>query len=306
MSFGPDDAGHWRDKLPYVRHDLALVAEREEILRRFGRFDAGFDFGGPVQKQTRYGAYRADDYVLRNTVEPRFTAVDPSTKYTEEIGFGWLADGEREAVTIPLTPYLEVRAAAKNPQNLPHDLLFRDYIRGRGTQSFGVKAEPGEYKVQLLHPDRTVDDLKLHAENGMITIPFPAGEWSVSGIVVKGSKVEQADSLPSVQRFPRPQMRHDPPSTAQAGQPIPLKLAISGAAHVRTVRLYYRPVNQLEKFKMLEAPPGTGFTIPGSDVSARWELMYYFEVLNDLNGGWFQPDPLRETPYYVIKVVPAS
>ena len=46
--------------------------------------------------------------------------------------------------------------------------------------------------------------------------------------------------------------------------------------------------------------------IPASDVSARWDLMYYFEVLNDRNSGWFEPDPLRETPYYVIKVVPGS
>jgi hypothetical protein len=43
-----------------------------------------------------------------------------------------------------LTPYLEVRAAAKDPQNLPHDVLFRDYIRGHGAQAFGVKVKPGE------------------------------------------------------------------------------------------------------------------------------------------------------------------
>jgi hypothetical protein len=129
----------------------------------------------------------------------------------------------------------------------------------------------------------------------------------VSGIVVKGSKVEQeADGLPPNEWFPRPQMRHDPPSTAPAGKPLSLQLAVPDATHVRTVRLYYRPVNQLAKFKMLEAPPGAGFTIPASDVSASWDLMYYFEVLNDRNGGWFQPDPLRETPYYVIKVVPGS
>ena len=29
--------------------------------------------------------------------------------------------------------------------------------------------------------------------------------------------------------------------------------------------------------------------------------MYYFEVLNDANSGWFQPDPLTQTPYYVVQ-----
>jgi hypothetical protein len=31
MAFGPDDVGHWKDKLPYVRHDLELVRERKAI-----------------------------------------------------------------------------------------------------------------------------------------------------------------------------------------------------------------------------------------------------------------------------------
>src|SRR5438128_10818693 len=81
-----------------------------------------------------------------------------------------------------------MRAVAKDPRNLPHDWLFRDYIRGRGAQEFAVKADPGEYRVLLLHPDGAVDERKLTAENGRLTIPFAAGEWSVSGIVVKGSK----------------------------------------------------------------------------------------------------------------------
>ena len=75
---------------------------------------------------------------------------------------------------------------------------------------------------------------------------------------------------------------------------------------MRTVRLYYRPVNQLARFKMLEAKPGARFTIPGADVSHRWDLMYYFEVLNSSNSGWFHPDPLRDTPYYVVKTAPAA
>ena len=57
---------------------------------------------------------------------------------------------------------------------------------------------------------------------------------------------------------------------------------------------------------MIEAAPGASFVIPADAISGHWDLMYYFEALNDSNGGWFQPDPLRETPYYVVKVVPGS
>ena len=74
-----------------------------------------------------------------------------------------------------------------------------------------------------------------------------------------------------------------------------------------TVRLHYRPVNQLAKFKTLEAPASkASFAIPADEISARWDLMYYFEVLNRERSGWFEPDPDRATPYYVVKVEPAQ
>ena len=36
----------------------------------------------------------------------------------------------------------------------------------------------------------------------------------------------------------------------------------------------------LVPFKTLEAEPGATFTIPAADISPRWDLMYYFEVIN--------------------------
>jgi hypothetical protein len=190
-----------------------------------------------------------------------------------------------------------MRAVRKDPQNLPHDRLFRDYVRGRGAQEFAVKVEPGEYRVLILHPDRTLDERKLTAAGGRLEISLPSGEWSVSGIVVKGSKPGPVYPSPIAPApTARPVVRHAPPATAQAGAPLSLALDTSGP-NLRRIRLYYRPVNQLAEFKMIEAAPGARFTIPGSDISARWDLMYYFEILNDSNGGWFQPDPLSETPY---------
>jgi hypothetical protein len=62
-------------------------------------------------------------------------------------------------------------------------------------------------------------------------------------------------------------------------------------------------VNQLARFKTIEqAPDQLTFTIPGDDISNKWGLMYYFEILNAQGSGWFQPDPLTTTPYYVVDV----
>src|SRR6185436_8266135 len=67
MAFGPEDVGHWKDKLPYVRYDVEHLKERREILKRFGQFNAAFDFGEAVRSRPSPGAYRADDSVLRNS-----------------------------------------------------------------------------------------------------------------------------------------------------------------------------------------------------------------------------------------------
>jgi hypothetical protein len=308
MAFGPDDVGHWRDKLPYVRHDLTLVSDREDLLKLFGRFTAGFDFGGPVKRQPRPAAYRENDYVLRNTEAPRFTAVDGTAKYSDEAGFGWLDEGRREVVAIPLTPYHEVRAVAREPKNLPSDVLFRDYIRGSGEQLFGVKAAAGEYQALLLHPDRTMTQRTVKSENGRLSIPFPSGEWAVAGIVVKQAQAAAVNYPPPIatEQLARPEMQHRAPATARANTAVPLALTISNPSNVRVVRLHYRPVNQLVPFKTIEAAPGAAFTIPGEDVSPRWDLMYYFEVINRTNGGWFHPNPLKETPYFVVNVTSGS
>jgi len=301
MAFGPDDVGHWQDKLPYVQHDLKRIEEREKTFERFGRFDFGFDFGGPVVP-ARGASYRNDPFVLRNTVEPRFQPVDPGTKYTEASGYGWVTDGERQAHTLPLTPYYEVRAVPRNPKNLPQNALFGDWLEGRGAQTFRVRSGEGEFSVFLLRPDGAASPRKLTAQNGHLDIVFPAGEWAFCGLVVKGPRSRAPlPAQKAAKPLTRPTFEHYPPKTAAANRPLALTLRIYPTTAVKSVRLHYRPLNQLAKFKTLENPAArTTFTIPAEDVSARWDLMYYFEVLDTQGGGWFVPDPWVATPYYVV------
>ena len=305
MAYGPNDVGHWADKLPYVEHDLQLVAQREDIARRFGPFQAGFDFGGPLKRQVSRSAYSADNYILRNTEAPGFTAIDPESIYSEQTGYGWVSDGPREANAIPLTPIAIARAVAPNPKDLPGDVLYADSIRGRGAQPFAVKLKDGEYRVTLLHPDRSTDVKTLQASNGRLTVTMPEGAWDISGMVIKGPGAPPAWPSPHVTKALRgPSIHHAAPATAKAGTPLTLEVKVSGTPRARTVRLHYRAVNQLTPWKMLEAAPGAAFTIPAQDIQGRWDLMYYFEAIDERQAGWFHPDPLHETPYFVVTVNP--
>ena len=203
------DIGPWRDKLAYVRHDLKLIEEREKIFEQFGRFDFGFDFGGPAA-QPRQASYRSD-------VAPRFQPVDPATRFTEAAGFGWLGDGERQAHALP-----------PNPQHLPVNTLYGDWIHGRGPQTFRIRAADGVYSVFILHPDGTAAPQKLRARNGFLDVAFPEGEFAASGLVVKGPRAPEPP-LPQKwpKRLPRPNIAHSPPKTAPPDKPLALAVRIS-------------------------------------------------------------------------------
>jgi hypothetical protein len=88
-----------------------------------------------------------------------------------------------------------------------------------------------------------------------------------------------------------------------AGRPLTLAVRVSPAANVASIRLHYGPVSLREQFRTIENPPAkTSFTIPSADVSARWDLTYYFEVLNKEKTAWIEPDPDLAAPYYAVKV----
>ncbi|MGH9664445.1 MAG: hypothetical protein ACRD9L_08500, partial [Bryobacteraceae bacterium] len=288
-------------------HDLALIKERETMLQRFGHFTLGFDFGGPIPAPPNH-SYRNDPYVWNNTVEPRFRAVDPQTIFDEQTGYGWVTEGEREANALPLTPYAEIRATRKNPAHLPLNVLYGDSIRGRGPQTFRARTGDGEFTALLLFPGASAVKRDLIARNGYVDVRFPEGNWDISGIVIQAARPEPDQPLPAAPKFDsRPQITHIPPASAMPAHALPLTIRVSPGARVRGIRLYYRPVNQLAQFQMAEAAgPNATFTIPAADISGRWDLMYYFEVLNKQGGGWFEPDPAVATPYYVLKVEAAE
>jgi hypothetical protein len=91
---------------------------------------------------------------------------------------------------------------------------------------------------------------------------------------------------------------HKPPASAVAGKPLELVLHVRGA-NPAAIRLHYRALNQQESFHIIEGGPS--FTIPADQISARFDLLYYFEVLNAERTGWFYPDPATSTPYFVVE-----
>jgi hypothetical protein len=108
----------------------------------------------------------------------------------------------------------------------------------------------------------------------------------------------RAVPLPNLQ--PRPQIAHTPVKSAKIDEPIEVTLQINSRSAI-SVRLHYRPLTSTGT-KTIEKPAAASvsFTIPPADS----DLIYYFEILNRENGGWFEPDPFTTTPYYVVRIEP--
>jgi len=117
MVYGPEDTGHWKDKLPYLRHDLEAIRERRWLLERFGTFRFGFDFGaGPIMEG--------------------FSAIRNETRYSEARGYGWI---DYDNV------WKGDRAVGDN--------LLRDYCSGKGDREWAVRLPNGQYRVTVIMVD---------------------------------------------------------------------------------------------------------------------------------------------------------
>lgn len=78
------------------------------------------------------------------------------------------------------------RELRKDPTHLPRNLLFRNYIRGEGDQDFLVKAPMAKYDVLFISPDHNSKKQSFEARDGILRVRFPHGDWSISGLVIKG------------------------------------------------------------------------------------------------------------------------
>lgn len=102
-----------------------------------------------------------------------------------------------------------------------------------------------------------------------------------------------------------PKIQHEPLTTAVPGADLTVSAQITSERPLRQVLLHYRPLNQTVDWKevpMRRAEAGRYETvIPGKEITARWDLQYYFEALVE-GGGRLWPSWEDGPPYVVVKV----
>ena len=99
---------------------------------------------------------------------------------------------------------------------------------------------------------------------------------------------------------------HTPQESFSPGQAIEITLAISSGSPAFQVRLFYRHVNQAERWQSVAATrSGNSFTatIPANYTSSPFPMQYYFEVDDGFGKAWMHPGfnrTLSNQPYFVV------
>src|SRR5437867_2900019 len=144
MVFGPQDVGHWKDNLVFVRHDLQRLEEVQALFDRYGLFELGLDFGPKIMP--RRSAYEPE-YGNGYSVERRFRSLDPEMNYTRERGYGWRVLTGITASEPMRIPYTSLEGGTLENLLLPSAVLYMDYLRGTQTSALLVDLPDGNYRV---------------------------------------------------------------------------------------------------------------------------------------------------------------
>ena len=99
--------------------------------------------------------------------------------------------------------------------------------------------------------------------------------------------------------------RHLPPARFRRKEAVPVQITVFGKA--ASVRMYYRHVNQAERFESVEMQVQSGTyraSIPAAYTDSHYPLQYYFEVRQSAAQAWLYPGfaaDLSNQPYFVVQ-----
>jgi hypothetical protein len=194
----------------------------------------------------------------------------------------------------------------KNGDGPALEAALSQYRKARDAWA-GMKDSAGAYAADLSVSDRFDERGQWNDRLALIDADIAEMEQGLSSATATDDErvigaVAQALARPKrvVSRC-----RHQPPARFRRKEAMPLQIAVMGGA--RAVRLYYRHVNQAERFESVEMEAWSGTyraTVPAEYTDSPYPLQYYFEVRDAARKAWlypgFAPD-LANQPYFVVR-----
>jgi hypothetical protein len=196
--------------------------------------------------------------------------------------------GDRSALELSLNTYQKARDFWIKLANIAKDVYEQDITIGE------LDVIRGHWLDRLPALDEDIDFMRKILEQ------TPAG------------KISQQDNirLAIQETLGRPKRgsaicHHKQPKHFKAGESLDLELSTEKPN--LSIKLYFRHVNQAERFKTMEMQrTGNSFraTVPADYTNSQYPLQYYFELREKPERAWFFPglsSKLSQQPYFVIR-----
>jgi hypothetical protein len=146
---------------------------------------------------------------------------------------------------------------------------------------------------------------------------LPAMDADIADMSKKLETVEPGERQQRVERAvaevlgrPKPlsvPVRHTPPTRFSPGRPLEILLSLEGDSKISSAQLYYRRVNQSERYQSTDMEArGKDYraTIPASYTESPYPLEYYFQLRESAEKACLYPGfaaDLANQPYFVVR-----
>lgn len=216
--------------------------------------------------------------------------------------------------------------AQYHARRIPAAVSYRLFERTRGTvaldDAIGYERSAVEAWRQLVSAagDFYPDDLRMGVRGAGL-----CGHWrdelaglekGLAALERQRNELRTADAARNSPRYTAvsatgdhepPVVDHRPITSAQAGKPLTVQVAVRDPSGVQWVRLRYRGVNQQYDYQTLAMLPAGEkdyhqATIPAEHIAPEWDLMYFIEVMDGSGNGKIYPDLNTDTPYIVVRL----
>jgi hypothetical protein len=195
--------------------------------------------------------------------------------------------GDRAALEEALKAYRRARTIFGEMANLAKGVYVSDITVGE------LPHLRGHWLDRLPAMDADIGDMAKKLETAA-AVEDPKARAAVAEALGRPRRI----SLPA---------RHTPPARFRPRQPLDLELALENAPAPVSVRLYYRHVNQAERYQSAPmAAQGNRYraAIPAAYTDTQYPLEYYFELKQGADRAWLYPgfsEDRANQPYFVVR-----
>jgi len=302
--------GHWKDLLPFLRHDVERLRRVEELFVRALR-----DPAAAVRAQPAMPWYEFARTWRIEKGEPRHA---PG-------GFIPARPPECPQYGLPRHNVMQAPAA-----------VVAETLRGMTGGGIGhapCEAAAGAPLVVRVTPVGALSGVLLHARrgparefaptpmredrDGLLTATLPPladGEtaaYYIEAAVADGRRLrhgtpEQPHTVVACVPGRRPRVIHRDRVSCRCGRDLLVSCAVESALPLALARLHYRRQVQSEDWLATDLRPTGGGryegTVPGAYITGEWDLQYAVEVVDVAGAGGFYPDLFERAPYIVVRV----